>query len=129
MPAEIYMFNDGDDNEQSTVYINAIQFRDVAMTDEEVAALGGPTADGPPLTGAGVATCVPLGVSAPELLASDLVTGPYAVQVNAVVNTTAKTITVAAPNTKTRFYRVRSGSALKVKTVKVQGANIVFTYE
>ncbi len=60
LPSEIFMFNDGDDNEQSTVHISALQFRDVAMTDEEVAALGGPTAGGPPLTGAGAEACVPL---------------------------------------------------------------------
>ncbi|MCI0535592.1 MAG: hypothetical protein L0Z50_10215 [Verrucomicrobiales bacterium] len=52
LPAEIFMFNDGDDNEQSTAYISSLQFRDVALTDEEAAALGGPSAGGIPVTGA-----------------------------------------------------------------------------
>ena len=48
LPAEIFMFNDGDDNEQSTAYVSSIQIRPVALTDEEVAALGGPSAAGIP---------------------------------------------------------------------------------
>ncbi|MBN8248597.1 MAG: hypothetical protein J0L84_14300, partial [Verrucomicrobia bacterium] len=48
LPSEIYMFNDGDDNEQSTVLVSALQFRDGALTDDEVAALGGPSAAGIP---------------------------------------------------------------------------------
>ena len=51
LPSEIFMFNDGDDNEQSTAYISSLQFRDVALTDEEVAALGGPSASGIPTHG------------------------------------------------------------------------------
>src|SRR5690606_6711091 len=45
------LFNDGDDNEQATAYIAAIQIREGAMTPEEVAALGGPSAAGIPLEG------------------------------------------------------------------------------
>jgi hypothetical protein len=46
---EVLLFNDGDDNEQATAYVAAIQIREGAMTAEEVAALGGPSAAGIPL--------------------------------------------------------------------------------
>jgi len=131
LPAEIFMFNDGDDNEQSTALINALQIREVALTDEEVAALGGPTADGPPLTGAGAATCVPLGLppaAAAELFVADAVTGPFAVLASAAVNAAAKTITVPA-STTAKFYRIRSSTAVKIKTVRVQAGNLVISYE
>jgi hypothetical protein len=45
----VFLFGDGDDNERSEVYVNSIQIRAGTMTDEEVAALGGPSADGIPL--------------------------------------------------------------------------------
>ncbi|MBI4659295.1 MAG: hypothetical protein HY735_10680 [Verrucomicrobia bacterium] len=130
LPAEIFMFNDGDDNEQSTALISALQFRDVALTDEEVAALGGPTADGPPLTGAGAATCVALSVppAAAELHVADTVIGPYLVLASAAVNASAKTITVPTPTTA-KFYRIRSSSAVKIRTVRVQGGNLIISYE
>jgi hypothetical protein len=130
LPSEIFLFNDGDDNEQSSVFVAAMQFREGAMTDDEVAALGGPTPDGPPLTGSAAGNCVPLGgsVTAVELHASGVVTGPYAVQSGATVNSGAKTITVAMPSSTT-FYRVRGGTAVTIKTVAVQGANFVLTYE
>jgi len=40
----------------------------------------------------------------------------------------AKTITVAMPSSTT-FYRVRGGTSVTIKTVAVQGANLVLTYE
>jgi len=134
LPAEIFMFNDGDDNEQSTALVSAIQFRDAALTDEEVAALGGPTAAGPPLTGAGVSACLPLSLpaAAAELFVADTVIGPYAALASATVNTSAKTITLPAP-AAAKFYRIRSSAALKIKTVRVEGAgaarNLVVNYE
>ena len=60
LPSEIFMFNDGDDNEQSTAHVSAIQFREGALTDEEVAALGGPSADGIPVPSGGAS---PAGVA------------------------------------------------------------------
>jgi hypothetical protein len=48
LPSEIFLFNDGDDNEQSTVLVSAVQFREGALTDDDVAKLGGPSADGIP---------------------------------------------------------------------------------
>jgi hypothetical protein len=129
LPSEIFMFNDGDDNEQSTVHISALQFRDVALSDEEVAAMGGPTADGPPLTGGGAGACLPLTGPAPslELHGATSVTGPYTIQTGAIVNDTAKTITVAQSGTA-MFYRLRGSSALTIKSVAIQGANIVIGY-
>jgi hypothetical protein len=124
------MFNDGDDNEQSTALVSAIQFRDVALTDEEVAALGGPTAGGPPLTGASAESCAPLGALqlATELLSADAVTGPYTVQAGATINATAKTITVPI-TTRVKFYRIRSSAAVTIRTVTIQGANLVLSYQ
>jgi len=129
LPSEIYMFNDGDDNEQSTVHISALQFRDVALSDQEVAALGGPTADGPTLTGGGAGACLPLTGPAPtiELHGSTSVTGPYTVQSGATVNDTAKTITIPRAG-NAMFYRIRGSSAVTIKSVTLQGANIVIGY-
>jgi hypothetical protein len=130
LPSLIYMFNDGDDNEQSTVYVNSVQFREGAMTDEEVAALGGPSVEGPPLTGEAAAACVPLGGSAPaiELFAADTVNGTYTVQSGATLNSTAKTVTIPLPN-RTKFYRLRGGAAVRIGSVATQGANLVLTYQ
>ncbi len=129
LPSEILMFNDGDDNEQSTVHISALQFRDVALSDEEVAALGGPTPDGPPLTGGGAGACLPLSGPAPsiELHGAAAVTGPYTVQANAVINDTAKTITVPRSG-NAMFYRIRGTTAVTIKSVTLQGANLVIGY-
>ena len=128
LPSEIFLFNDGDDNEQSTVYVNAVQFRNVAMTDEEVAALGGPNADGPPLTSAAADVCLPLATAtaAIQLVAADSLGGVFAVVAGATINTGAKTITVPIPTKATQFFRVR-GSNAKV-TVAVQGGNLVISY-
>lgn len=53
LPPEIVLFQDGDDNEQSSAYINTIQIREGRMSEEEIAALGGPSADGIPMASAG----------------------------------------------------------------------------
>jgi hypothetical protein len=44
LPPMVCLFNDGDDDENSTVCVNSIQIREFKMADEEVAALGGPSA-------------------------------------------------------------------------------------
>jgi 3-hydroxy-3-methylglutaryl CoA synthase len=49
LPGEVFLFGDGDDNERTDCYVNAIQLREGALTDDEVAALDGPVADGIPL--------------------------------------------------------------------------------
>jgi hypothetical protein len=64
---QMLLFNDGDDNEQSTVYVNSIQIREGKMTDEEVADLGGPSATGIPGVGA---TVEPPVSAPPKLLAN-----------------------------------------------------------
>jgi len=129
LPSEIFMFNDGDDNEQSTVHISALQFRDVALSDDEVAALGGPSADGPPLTGSGAGACLPLTGPAPSIVlhGSTSVTGPYTVQTGATLNDTAKTLTVPQSGSA-MFYRLRGASALTIKSVAIQGASVVISY-
>jgi len=53
LPPEIYLFGDGDDNERAQAFVSALQFREGALTDDEVAALGGPSAYGIPGASAG----------------------------------------------------------------------------
>jgi hypothetical protein len=48
LPPQFFLFGDGDDNERSECFVNSIQVRTGAMTDDEVAALGGPSAAGIP---------------------------------------------------------------------------------
>ncbi|MFO1500886.1 MAG: hypothetical protein U1G07_21275 [Verrucomicrobiota bacterium] len=69
LPPEVFMFGDGDDNERAEAYVSAIQFRDGAMTDEEVAALGGPSPYGIPgaSSGGGGSSPVPV-VTSPTLI-------------------------------------------------------------
>ncbi|MBI2924182.1 MAG: hypothetical protein HYY24_00575 [Verrucomicrobia bacterium] len=59
LPPEVFLFGDGDDNERSEAFVNAIQFREGSMTDDEVAALGGASAFGIPGAPAGGARVVP----------------------------------------------------------------------
>ncbi len=49
----MFLFGDGDDNERSEAFVNAIQFREGSMTDDEVAALGGASSFGIPGAPAG----------------------------------------------------------------------------
>jgi hypothetical protein len=49
LPPEVFLFGDGDDNERTEAYVNALQIRDGAMTDDDVVALGGPSAAGIPI--------------------------------------------------------------------------------
>ncbi|MBW8863335.1 MAG: carbohydrate-binding protein, partial [Verrucomicrobia bacterium] len=46
----------------------------------------------------------------------------------AIVNTTAKTITIPATNS-TRFYRLRSAGTTKISNVHIIGTNVVMTYQ
>ena len=48
LPPEVFLFGDGDDNERSEAYLAAMQFREGSLTDDEVAALGGPSPYGIP---------------------------------------------------------------------------------
>ena len=57
LPSQILLFNDGDDNEQSSVFVNSMQIREGSMTAEEVAALGGPSATGIPYAVVGKGSC------------------------------------------------------------------------
>jgi len=69
LPPEVLLFQDGDDNEQSSVYISAIQIREGRLSDEEIAALGGPSVDGIP-TGIGTEPPAPPDSEAPKLSVS-----------------------------------------------------------
>jgi len=52
LPPEFELFSD-EDNERTECYVNAIQIREGRMTDEDIAALGGPDANGIPSAPAG----------------------------------------------------------------------------
>ena len=85
---------------------------------------------GPPLTGQAEDVCLPLGAQAAttELFAADVVSGPYTVQAGATVNAAAKTVTLPLP-TRTKFLRLRGGSAVTIGKVAIQGGNLVLTYQ
>jgi hypothetical protein len=53
---------------------------------------------------------------------------PFADDESAVINTGAKTITVPVSG-PTRFYRLRGGQAYRIKTIQLQGANLMLSYE
>ncbi len=63
-----------------------------------------------------------------KLQAADVVTGSYADDPAASINEQTRTITTTAAGA-TRFYRLVGGTALKVKTVTVQGTQVTLTYE
>lgn len=64
-----------------------------------------------------------------SLLSATSVAGPYAAEAGAVVDAAAKTVTFAKPGAAAKFYRTTSASALKLKSLKVQGGNVVISYE
>ncbi|MCC6232461.1 MAG: hypothetical protein IT580_07440 [Verrucomicrobiales bacterium] len=69
-------------------------------------------------------------VAVPQVVleSASQVQGPYAAEASAVINETSKTATVpvqAGP----RFFRIRSGSALTLKGLQVQGANAVISWQ
>jgi hypothetical protein len=57
-----------------------------------------------------------------------LASGSFAVETTAVVDTNAKTVTVARSGDR-RFYRLGSATALHIKTIQFQGPNVVLSYE
>ena len=59
LPPEFFMFGDGDDNERSECYVNSLQIRQGAMSDEDVSALGGASAFGIPAPAIGTAAAPP----------------------------------------------------------------------
>jgi len=66
--------------------------------------------------------------STPTLQSSADVAGQYADELNAVVDDTSKTITIALPG-GSRFYRLRACGALAIQSIQVQGGNLVLTYQ
>ncbi len=60
--------------------------------------------------------------------AATAVNGPYAVEPAAVINTTARTVSIPA-STGNRFFRLRSGTAVTLKTPRVQAGSLTFSWE
>lgn len=72
---------------------------------------------------------VPTASSPLALLSSATVGGPYAEEPSAVVNASAKTITLPQPS-GTRFYRLREcPPAPNIGTITLAGTNVVITYQ
>jgi hypothetical protein len=71
---------------------------------------------------AGVAT------DAPILQSSISAADGYADEMNATVDDTSKTIAIALPG-GSRFYRLRACGLLTIKSIQVQGGNLVLKYE
>ena len=63
------------------------------------------------------------------LHSASAVTGPYAAEAAAVIDDTAKTITVAKSGGM-RFYKLQSGddTKLKITSIAIQGDNVVMNY-
>ncbi|HKS36460.1 MAG TPA: hypothetical protein VJW76_04670 [Verrucomicrobiae bacterium] len=66
--------------------------------------------------------------SQPVLQSSTTVNGTFADHTNAVVDDTAKTVTLPQPG-QSEFYRLRSCSSHRIASIRVQGGNVVLTYE
>ncbi len=60
---------------------------------------------------------------------SATVTGPFTAEAGAVINSSTSTATVAATAGGTRFYRLRAGTALRLKTIAVQGSEVTLTWQ
>jgi hypothetical protein len=71
---------------------------------------------------------VPAAPLSPKLYSSPSVNGSYTEEASAVVNTTAKTITVAQSGS-TRFYRIGWTSAVHITGITRSGGNVVLTYQ
>ena len=47
----------------------------------------------------------------------------------ATIDTAAKRITIAAPTSGNRFFRIKAGSAVTISGIQVSGANLVIQYQ
>jgi hypothetical protein len=102
-----------DDNEVNTFYLNSVQILDGKLTDDEIAALGGPAADGVPLpiqsprlsisqTGNALTISWPANSTA-SLESADNLLNPVWTRVTGVANNTV-TVSINRPS---QFYRLR----------------------
>jgi len=66
--------------------------------------------------------------SQPALQSSSDAAGAYTDNASAVVDDVAKTITIPIP-LQPEFYRLRACSSSRIKTIALQGGNVVLTYE
>jgi hypothetical protein len=66
--------------------------------------------------------------SQPVLQSSTTVNGTFADYANATVDDTAKTVAIPQPS-QSEFYRLRSCSSHRITSIRVQGGNLVLTYE
>lgn len=70
----------------------------------------------------------PIITPAIQLFSSATANGTYTADASAVIDTGAKTVTVAKSGTA-RFYRLKAASALTIKSIVSSGANVVLTYQ
>jgi hypothetical protein len=62
------------------------------------------------------------------LLSATVVTGPYSPDPAASINTDTKTINIPRAG-DVRFYRLSAGAVLRFKSIRLEAANVVMTYE
>ena len=62
------------------------------------------------------------------LQSSSLVTGTFADEPSAVVDSTAKTVSIGVP-AASRFFRLVGSSAVSIKSLKIEGGKVVLTYQ
>ena len=68
-------------------------------------------------------------VTAPvTLVSAAVVTGPYTDAAGQAVNLATQTITVPV-STSTRYYRIRSGTALTITSISLSGGTVAITYD
>ena len=63
-----------------------------------------------------------------QLFSSATVAGTYAVEAAAVIDTVAKTATVARSG-NTRFYKLSAASSLNITSITLSGSNVVLKYQ
>ena len=66
-------------------------------------------------------------VAAVQLLGSSSVSGTYAALAGAVVDASAKTITIARPS-ETQFFKISGPSSLTISGVRLVGETVVISY-
>ena len=65
--------------------------------------------------------------AATTLVSAKMVTGPYLDAIGQSLNLVSKTMTVPLSGS-TQFYRIRSVTALTIKSITISGGNVVITY-
>jgi len=109
-------------------------FRGTILADQSITMNTGATLDGRTLARNGAVALDANTITVPNivtpavtLVSAAVVSGPYTDAVGQSVNLATKTIT-APTSGDMQFYRIRSGTALTIKSITASGGNVVITY-